>query len=240
MGYSPFQRHGVTHCVLSKAYCGLTLFCPMLGDVVYLVDISGSVVHQWRPPLPPLYGFLLDNGHLLVSGRVPNPQVPLNGIHGAIFELDWDGSVVWQHVDPTMHHDHARLRNGNTLVLRWAPVPTEIAREVVGGRPGSEDAEGRMWGDELLEIATDGRVVWQWHSYDVFDPKIDVICPLEHRAEWGHQNAVEELSSGDLLVSYRVLDTVGIIDRASGQFRWKWGRGQLGHQHDPTELANGN
>ena len=42
------------------------------------------------------------------------------------------------------------------------------------------------------------------------------------------------------MISFRQLDTVGIIDKRSGKFSWKWGRGELGHQHDPTQLENGN
>ena len=33
---------------------------------------------------------------------------------------------------------------------------------------------------------------------------------------------------------------LGIIDKAIGDFIWKWGRGELGHLHDPNLLGNGN
>ena len=42
------------------------------------------------------------------------------------------------------------------------------------------------------------------------------------------------------LISFRVLDTVAIVDRATGEFTWKWGRGQISHQHHPTRLPNGH
>ena len=48
------------------------------------------------------------------------------------------------------------------------------------------------------------------------------------------------MPDGNILTSFRILDTVGIIDKASGDFKWKWGRGELGHQHDPNLLDNGN
>jgi len=48
------------------------------------------------------------------------------------------------------------------------------------------------------------------------------------------------LPDGTLLTSFRLLDTVAIIDKPSGTFRWKWGREQLGHQHDPNPLPNGH
>ena len=42
------------------------------------------------------------------------------------------------------------------------------------------------------------------------------------------------------MTSWRLLDQVAIIDKSSGDFIWKWGRGVLGHQHDPNLLDNGN
>ena len=41
------------------------------------------------------------------------------------------------------------------------------------------------------------------------------------------------------MVSYRLTSTVGIVDRASGAFKWKWGPGEIYHQHHPTWLDNG-
>ncbi len=32
---------------------------------------------------------------------------------------------------------------------------------------------------------------------------------------------------------------MGLVDKASGDFRWKWGPGDLSHQHNPTFLDNG-
>ena len=240
MGYSAFRPLGVTHYVPRRAYNGFTLFSSLGGDRTYLVDMRGRVVHTWRPPLPPYYGYLLDDGHLLTSLQVRDPAVRFGGFTGAVAELSWDGQLAWQYEDRALHHDHCRLRNGNTMLLRWAHVPAEIHHRVAGGVPGTEAAGDVMWGDELLEVTPGGEIVWQWRSYEVFDPQQDAICPLEHRHEWSHGNAVEELSDGALALSFRHLDTVGILDRGTGRFRWQWGRGEVSHQHDPTELPNGN
>jgi hypothetical protein len=239
MGYSVFRPLGVTHYEPRRAFNGYTLYCNINGDAVYLVDMRGRVVHRWQPALSPFYGYLLDNGHLLVSLKVPEPALTFGGFHGRVAELDWDGRVLWQYEDPALHHDHCRLRNGNTMVLRWAPVPSEMAARVQGGVPGTEH-HGVLWGDELAEVTPAGDMVWEWRSYEAFDPGEDAICPLEYRHEWSHCNAVEETADGGLAVSFRYLNTIGIVDRASGAFRWKWGRGEVSHQHDPTELESGN
>ena len=33
---------------------------------------------------------------------------------------------------------------------------------------------------------------------------------------------------------------MGIVDRASGEFTWKWGPGEISHQQNPTYLDNGH
>jgi hypothetical protein len=239
MGYSPFRPLGVTHYQPSEAYHGFTLFNTIGDSIVYLIDMQGRVVHTWRLPYATFYSYLLDDGRLLASARPGEPTVRFGGWQGGIFELEWDGRVRWEHVDPAMHHDHCRLQNGNTMILRWVPVPPELEREVGGGAPDCDRGKP-MWTDELQEVTPAGEVVWSWRCTDWLDPRVDAIGPIDHREEWTHCNTVEEFKNGDIAVSFRRLDTVALIDRASGRFRWKWGRGELGHQHDPTELANGN
>ena len=46
-------------------------------------------------------------------------------------------------------------------------------------------------------------------------------------------------TDGDYLVSFRQTSTVGIVDRESGRFTWKWGPGEVSHQHNPSFLDNG-
>ena len=43
-----------------------------------------------------------------------------------------------------------------------------------------------------------------------------------------------------MLVSFRAIHTVGIIDKASGKFLWKYRHPEMGGQHDPQMLPNGN
>ena len=222
------------------AYPGYTLFAPMEGTAVYLIDMRGNVVHRWQLPYRPgEYGYLLDNGNLLVGGRTGKGTVNIGGRGGVVMEIDWEGNTVWEYEEDTLHHDHCRMDNGNTMVLGWERVPPELSRTVKGGIPGTEEEEG-MWSDYFREVDPQGRTVWEWHAYQHLDPDLDALCPIHRRDEWTHTNTLKVLPDGNLLTSFRLLDTVGIIDKATGEFTWKWGRGELGHQHDPTLLDNGN
>ena len=234
------RQLGLTIYQPDKAFHGYTLFAPMAGTDVYLIDMQGNIVHRWQLPYrPALYGYLLDNGHLLVGGQTGNSPVSFGGRGGVVMELGWDGSLVWEYVDDTLHHDFCRMPNGHTMVLGWEPIPADMVPHVKGGKAGTEHERG-IWGDVFREVTPEKKIVWEWHAYEHLDLKIDIICALHHREEWTHANACDVLPDGNILTSFRLLDTVAIIDKQSGSFVWKWGRDELGHQHDPTPLPNGN
>ena len=65
-----------------KAYQGYTLISPMEGTNTYLMDMQGRIVHRWNLPYRPGdYGYLLDNGNLLIAGRTEKGPVTLSLIH---------------------------------------------------------------------------------------------------------------------------------------------------------------
>jgi len=232
---------GVTHYVPSKTHNGYTLFTPLGTRETILIDMKGRVVHQWKMPcLPALYGVLLDNGNLLYGGYLEKgPLADLKGAGGEVLEVDWDGDLVWNYKDPYLHHSFYRMSNGNTMVLRWVKIPKDIAIKVKGGIPGTEK-DGVMWSDALNEVTPDGKVVWEWLAYEHLDPQIDTICPLCSRSQWTETNSCVVLPDGDILTSFARLNTICIVSKATGDIKWRWGSGELGHQNDATILENGN
>jgi outer membrane protein assembly factor BamB len=165
--------------------------------------------------------------------------VPFGGIGGLIAERDWEGRVVWEYKDGTLHHDFSRMDNGNTLVLGWEQVPRDMVPAIQGGMLGTE-FEGGMGSDYLREVDPDGNALWEWHAYEALDVHQNIICPFENRTVWTHTNACTVLPDGNILTSFRKRNTIAIIDRRTGKFVWKYRDIELGHQHDPTMLENGN
>jgi hypothetical protein len=239
MGWSR-RDTGVTHYDPGRAYPGYTLFAPNNGEDAYLIDMEGDIVHRWGCPDGIGQGDLLPNGNLLLrtprsagSGGFPGVQAS-----GAIQELSWDGEVVWEHRDPNLRR-YSRLRHGNTLLLLWEEMSVNTSQQIRGGFVTPNDPE-RILGDLVVEMTPGGSIVNEWHASDHLDPEQDVICPLENRLSWGGANDLTALDDGRFLISFRVLDTVALVERSSGRFVWKWGRGQISHQHNPTLLANGH
>lgn len=229
-----------------RAFPGLTLFAPQSGGgKVYLIDLDGNVVHTWQMPYAPgNSGYLTDRGTYFYNGKTVENSAryisrqPWKG--GAVLEADWNGKVLWEVRQPDHHHDGIRLRNGNVLLICLALLPEHLVARVEGGLPGTEH-DGKMYADYLVEMTTDGQVVWEWRTWEHLDPVTDRITAVQDlREAWTHANGLAELPNGNIVVSFRNISTVIIIDRRTGKIIWKLGAPPLSGQHAPTPLANGN
>ena len=226
----------------SRAYNGYTLYGTSGTKDIWLVNMRGQFVHRWqRPDFPGFHAKLLPNGNLLVGVAVPNgPMMHLSGLGGILAELDWDSNVVWKYEDLYINsHDWYRMKNGNTLISHRIPIPNDTAAKVKGGFPGSE-WNGIIWNDCLQEINPDGKIEWEWIAHEHMDFERDILCPLCTRVTWSYINSSVIIPNGNILVSLRQIHTIAIIDKSTGEFTWRWGPGELGHQHDATMLDNGN
>ena len=229
-----------------RAFPGFTLFAPQSGGgTVYLIDLDGNVVHTWQMPYAPgNSGYLTERGTLFYNGKVNEDskrfisRQPWKG--GAALEVDWNGRVLWELRQPDHHHDGIRLRNGNVLLICLALLPEHLVARVEGGLPGTEH-DGKMYADYLVEMTTDGQVVWEWRTWEHLDPVTDRITAVQDlREAWTHANGLAELPDGNIIVSFRNISTVIIIDRRTGKIIWKLGAPPLSGQHAPTPLRNGN
>jgi len=242
-GIARRKLHSVTFHNPDKAYKGYTFFAPFWEQSrAYLIDMEGRFVNYWQlPGKPGGITYMLENGNILYPSRLHLKDGPMfPGFCGCdLLEVDWDNNVVWQYRDDAQHHTTLRLRNGNTMILRTVETPVEIAEKVKGGLPGTED-KGHIWSCGFHEVTPKGKIVWEWLAYEHLDPEEDWFCPLEHRSEWTHGNSIEEFENGDILTCFRYQSIVVIIDKKTGDIKWKWGKGKVFHPHNPSILDNGN
>ena len=230
----------------ARAFPGFTLYAPYTNPnkTVYLIDMQGNVVHTWEMPYPPgLYGYLTDRGTLFYNGRIPNASRVGQAVYmgGAALEMDWKGRVLWEVNHPSHNHDGIRLRNGNVLLICAKPLPDEIVPKVRGGRPGSEYDNGKMDAPYLVEMTTKGEVIWEWRSWEHLDPVNDPITEVQgDRDVWTVANSVSEMPDRNIVVSFRDISTVVMINRQTGVIYWKLGAPPLAGQHAPYILPNGH
>jgi hypothetical protein len=237
------MKTGLTAYDKSKTCPGFVLYSPLNGDTTILLDQKGNSVHTWKHNYRVNYGYLLPNGNLFTTGKTHDETWDLlpgwNNFKGGILqELDPNGDTVWEHKDPYQHHDGRRTNNGGAIYLSLEKLLKDIASQVIGGLPGS-DKDG-MWADKIVEIDMEGNIVWTWSAYEHLDFESDRLPHNFTRYEWSHGNTIVPIGEDKVMVSFRSISVVGIIDKQSGEFLWKIGSEILAQQHDPNILDNGN
>ena len=153
-------------------------------------------------------------------------------------EYDWDGNIVYEHLDPWQHHDARRLSNGHTVYLAFTRLNAKQRMQIKGGIPGTESADG-IAGECIREVDENGVVVWEWH-FTEFDDEQFPIHANANRWSRGHTNTVCPLANGNYLISCKTLNLIFIVDRQTGKVSWHYQNDDMGGQHDAQMLDNGN
>ena len=185
-----------------------------------VIDMSGRIVHAW-PKVRAIGRVRLNReGRLAVIGA-----------DNLVKEYDWDGNLTWYFQLPDEHHfphhDLVTLRNGNYLILGH---------------------DGHTHTDYLYEVDREGRVVWEWWMYD---HRRSFSGWDDESTDPSHSNSIRELPTnrwfdagdtrfrpGNILVSARNLNTIFIIDKATGDVAWQYSKG-LDHQHEAVIVERG-
>ena len=236
-----FYATGVTVFDPAQTEPGNVLFAAADGHT-YLVDSDGQLVHAWAPPTRDeaiSHARALDNGHLLTN--LQNTRYPT---YRRLAELDARGDVVWEYRPPEeemrLHHDHRRLPGGNTLLLCRRPLDVPEISPVT------------LQDECILEVGVDGTILWDWQLADHFEelglPQAVRDLIFESGGSWAHANSLSIIPDdtshkdarfrpGNLIVSFRFLDMVAIIDRDTGEIVWNI-RGLTIGQHDAEMLPD--
>lgn len=233
IAYDPELSHG-----------GFTLIAPQTAQGrVFLIDITGTVVHQWQLPIRPgRHAVILPNGNLGYNGNHAHSQnryAAWSMWHGGDFyEITPWGDVVWHYEDQSHHHDAQWLPNGNLLYAACDVVPAGFAETVPGGTP--HGASELMFGDVIREVNRQGQLIWEWKSWEHLDPKKYPIHPGFGRYHWPLINGLGVRADGSILMSLRVTSGIVAVDKLTKQVTLHIPSDVVSHQHAPVELSNGN
>ena len=236
-----------------RSFGGFTLFCPLTSEIAHLIDIDGHEVHSWKlPGRIGRHARLLPSGNLAVNtlrpassqttadgGPFPFPFFNKYG-GGVMSELDPEGNVVRQFIDPLGHHDQFHVGDGRLLYTSLEPLSLEDSAKVIGGVSGTE-IDGITYADTINEVDAAGNLVWQWKVSERL-PRDEFPLQAHYtREHYPLINSVMPMSDGKhILASMRSVSAVVIIEKATGDITWKLSSDVLAQQHNATELDNGN
>ena len=259
MGWSAFRKTGLTGHNPNLSVKGYTLFAPLGGDSVYLIDMAGRIVRHWQfENFEPHMAQFTDVGTLLVCGvdgetrrrarsddetRYNDLDLHFTRSGGGfttLREYDFAGNLRWSYDNPAMHHDFLLTVDDHILLPIWRTLPDEIASSVQGGQQRGDDNPHNMIGDDIIEIDRAGNELNRWHTWQMFDPVDDPVRPLQGRWEWTHLNSIDLRPDGNLIISCRNNARVAIIDRDAQKIVWKLGSPVVSLQHHATAVHGGN
>ncbi len=217
----------------------------------YAIDVKGEVAGKWSAPAPfngMGYTRPLENGNLLAkSGK-------------SVFELDQAGKVVWQYTEKegrTLHHDQDRMANGNTLIVCYKEfMKPAISKLLLKDDCLIEvDKTGKVvweWQttDHFDELGLSDAV--KAEVMNGYGEKVTLAMgasPHTEGLDWGHMNAASEIPAttgltdprfkpGNIVVSFRPLSTLVVIDKETKKIVWKINNVSIG-QHNVHFLPAG-
>jgi len=256
-----------TGLTISKAGVqpGYVVFASPDG-FAYAIDVKGQIAAKWAAPEPnSVMGYTrpMANGNLLARTgplKLPTAAAEAGGGYGestavpSVVEFNQEGKLVWKYTDDVrgLHHDEERMANGNTILV----CSQDIKRPEISKRALKDDC--------LIEVDPKGKVVWEWQTADHFNElNLDETAKAEimnaygtavktvpdSAFDWAHMNAASPIpentgntdprfKAGNIVVSYRHLSTIAVVDKESKKIVWTAIGTTLG-QHNTHMIAGG-
>ena len=239
---------------------GYTLYTSGHGTEAVLVALDGTVVHSWqvayseiwneaspvKAPQPDDFLYmrkaeLLPDGGLLAI-LVATGDTPWG--YGMV-KLDKDSNVVWSYLGQT-HHDFDIAADGRIYGLTHEMRNTTFENHpqitvprlddfVVVLSPEGEEVKKVSIIDALVNSRYEwllNRVSWYNNHDFIHTNNIDLV-------EAAEVEALPFAEEGQVLLSFRDIDTIALLDLDKEEIVWALRGGWFG-QHDPDILANGN
>jgi outer membrane protein assembly factor BamB len=255
LGYAEGTRvptgQGITRHDSARAFEGYNFYTSAHDEVAVLMDMRGEILHEWRKSFadviegpPPMgegnerrwwrRGWLMENGDI----------VALNTGMG-VMRLDKDSNVLW--VSPLyVHHDLFFREDGGYITLTRE---VHVVPRIHPTRPIVEDM--------VVYLDVNGEVERSFSILEAFERSpfkdaalADITRQMKRKGDLFHTNSIVELdgrfadrhpafAKGNLLLSFRYLDAIGIVNPETKTMRWLH-RSEFARQHDPKVLDNGN
>lgn len=254
------EESGVTLASTERMQEGLTLYASGEETVARLLSPQGKVLHEWHLP----FSEMLEDDSRITSPR-PDPFVYFRNAHlypdGALLvvvegngdtpygygiaKLSADSELLWLY-DGGAHHDLEVGPDGRIYALTHDVVQHRLEHFdnladawledylVVLSPEGKEELKLPL--TEMVARSPYSHLLHTVSSYSVGDPLHSNAVNRIDADFAGHHSFAEE---GDLMLSFRELNAVGIVSLEQQELLWAT-RGPWIGQHDADPLPNGN
>lgn len=214
---------------------------PEPGFLTDLIDVDGNVLHTWKID----HSKIIDGGNeaefVHAVRPLPDGSILANFDDSmGMARFDACGDIVWRRTDMVFHHS---LTEDPDLGGFW----TWTSKIWDGGHDQQMTRIDAETGETLesIDLAKDvilpdpeaqlafripGGFKWRWDAGvdeipDIIHPNDVEVLP----AAWA--DAFPQFSAGDLIMSHRSIDLVGVVDRQTKRLKWHKA-GPWEHQHD--------
>jgi hypothetical protein len=244
----------------AQAQDGLTLYTSGHEAAAYLIGMDGEVLHEWRRP----YSSVWEKGaavkrpqpdsHVYFRKAMVYPNGDLLAVYEGVgdtpygyglVKLDRNSEVLWSYLAHT-HHDLDIGPDGQIYVLthEFVDEPLEGFARLASPRLDDFLVILSADGEELRKISLIHAVAASEYRHLLYGVAAYALAdPL-------HTNTVDVITedaaanfafgeAGQILLSFRELGAIGVLDPESERLQWA-ARGYWLGQHDPDILPNGN
>lgn len=246
-----------------RAYDGYNLYCSRISPEVRLIGMDGELVHMWTHPSDTSsiwdHAIMLENGDVVVIEKFKY-----------LLRLDWGSNPVWKKPmdvhhdivplpDGTFYAIVRELREHRGLQVRFPAIVHLSEGGVETGRWSTyehlEEMKASLDRRSFLDTVLDGLIASEDAALADEDlhkrPSLRKYTRGNRVYDYFHLNTISVLPEtplagdprfrpGNLLVCFRNVNQIAILDRVSREILWAWGEGELEWPHHPTMLANGN
>lgn len=234
-------KNGVVHYQVPVAFAGVNLYSSEDEPGAFLLDMYGNQILELKDARS-------ETATWKLVKAVGDQRFAALAEDGAILLISSRSQIEWVR-KRNFHHDFELTDDG----LLYA-IDRRIARvdELSERKP--------IMDDHLIAMAPDESLVMDISSAELLlaTPELLAIAnsqdhpPRDSEVDIFHTNTIARIhhdvlrdgeilfAEGDLLICWRNLDTVAVIDPSIPVIRWHWGAGEIERPHHPTLLDNGN
>lgn len=263
------RKSGVTLYDKKYCYKGINIYSPRHHDKAYLLDTSGNILHSWSSINSKKWGTHIEvcnNGDLLVfdldKGLVCldwNSNIKwtkkMMGHHDIaiaenkdIYAISSKDEIVFKYGLPlpirsdyiTILSPDGKIKKEISLykvkelkkeisfaryveIYKWLFIPNNPIIKIAKKKPNLIEIVKRGINNKPIIEEDSSPDIFHTNTVEIIERDIDGLC-----------------KKGDLLISVRNINIIGILNIKNNRIIWSWGPGYLERQHHPTLLENGN